>query len=156
MTSVLVLSNALAISINSFQSLAVFATLVSFLAWTIQNIGESPLAITTILRSAASAAVLQTALLLCVPKTFTIGEATFFAQCIVILKYLWTTVQWSVLDRLGYALLISTIIGSVCNYAIGMVNPLLSNIVTLLFTIIGCLYATLKVFDSDLSVICSK
>lgn len=72
----------------------------------------------TLFRAAASTAILHNALLVGFPNTLSVGEGSFIAQCFVGLKILFGLCSWSVLDRVGYCLCLSTMIALLASWVL--------------------------------------
>lgn len=103
----------------------VLATCVASFGFLVTQCSDLPLL--QVVRSAVSAVLLQVSLVIGLGGTFSLGEAAFVSQLVVLTKYLWTAGEWTLLQRVSYVLWASTLLGVLVTASIGSLLPKAQN-----------------------------
>lgn len=132
----------------SYQNVPLFGAVGASLGFLVSQAIKT-IAPPVLAKSAISAVSLQVALLIGMKQTFSVGEAAFLAQLVVLLKYLWSAAEWTILQKASYAALIGTTMAVVAVSSIAQVlnfarNPLVLPTVTL-----GSIYGVSHIFRID-------
>lgn len=126
----------------SYKSVPIVSSLAACFALAFAN--GLDLSINTLARLAILPVIFQSSILMAGKQSFTIGEATFLAHCLVALKMSWNLVEWTVLDRLSYGVWISTFGAIMIAWLVGGRISALNNTAVLAVSLLGCFFATFK------------
>lgn len=134
----------------SYQNIPLFGIVGASLAFLVSQAIKT-IAAPVLAKSAISAVSLLAALLLGMKLTFSIGEAAFLAQLVVLVKYLWSAAEWTVLQKISYAVLISVMMATVAVSSVSQFVSFARNPLVLPSATIGSIYGVTKLFNMDLN-----
>lgn len=135
-------------AICSYQNIPLFGIVGASLGFLVSQAIKT-IAPPVLIKSAISAVSLQVALLIGMKQTFSVGEAAFLAQLVVLVKYLWSAAEWTILQKASYSVLTGTMMAVVAVSSIAQVLNLARNPLVLPTATIGSIYAVSKLFNID-------
>lgn len=100
-----------------------------------------------VIKSAISAIILQATVLIGLPGSFSLGEASVISQIVTICKYLWgaqDSFNWLPIQQLGYISWLATVIAVMLTISLSNVLPLARNPATLIVSYIASIFGIFR------------
>lgn len=134
----IVLSQGLAASL--FQPTLLLSILASLSVLFIQFMDMN---IQTVIKTAISGVILQATILIGLPGSFSLGEASILSQVVTMTKYFWAANgqgNWTVLQQLGYMSWLSTAMSVMLTVSLATALPLARHPIVMLISLLASGY----------------